>query len=181
MSLIVFDTETTGLTAPGAAALEHQPYLVELVAIKLNDALQEIDNLSLRCKPPIDIPDEATKIHGITNEMVAHLQPFAFFYPLLSQFFLGAEYVIGHNVMFDKLVLYYELVRLGKQLQFPWPPGAICTADHSLQQHGFRMNLQDLHIHLFEESFVGAHSAMADCRVTMKCFVAMVDQGVIVL
>lgn len=179
--IIVFDTETTGLLAPIAAGQEHQPYLVELAAIKLDDQLDITDHLLLRCKPPIDIPEDAIKIHGISNEDVSHCKLFVQELPRIAEFFLGSRYLVGHNLMFDKNVLYWELMRLGKVMQFPWAPGAICTAEVSQQYNGFRLNLMDLHIQLFGESFVGAHSANVDCDVTMKCFVEMVRREMIVL
>lgn len=179
--IIVFDTETTGLLAPIAAGQEHQPHLVELAAIKLNDQLEMIDTLILRCRPPIDIPEDAIKIHGISNENVADCQSFVQVLPRITEFFLGSRYLVGHNLMYDKNVLYWELVRLGKVMQFPWAPGAICTVEVCQQYFGHRLNLMDLHIQLFSQSFAGAHSASVDCDVTMRCFVEMVRKEMIAL
>lgn len=179
--LIVFDTETTGLLSPIAAGQEYQPHMVELAAIKLDDSLQEVDKLLLRMKPPIDIPEDAIKIHGIRNEDVANCNSFVQLLPDICDFFLGSRYLIGHNLMYDKTVLYWELLRLGKVMQFPFAPGAICTAEASMQQNGFRLNLADLHLQLFGATFSGAHSASVDCEITAKCFVEMVKQEMIIL
>ena len=181
MSIIVFDTETTGLLAPGAAALEHQPYLVEFFGIKLNEVLEVVGPYTFRCKPPIPIPEDAIRIHGITNNDVAECKPFAAHFNSLAHFFTGSEIVVGHNALFDKMVLHWELVRIGMDKSFPWAMQTICTAEISSQQKGYRQNLTDLHTELFGSAFEKSHSASADCEATTKCFLEMVEREMIKL
>ena len=177
MSIIVFDTETTGLLAVSAADIQHQPYLIELVALKLSQnpegGFDLVDKLHVRCKPSIRIPDDAIKVHRITNEMVAECGPFSSVYLDIAEFFVGCNVIVGHNALYDKMVLYYELLRIGKQLSFPWSIRTIDTAEISGQYYGHRKNLQDLYIELFGTGFSEAHSANADCVSTMECFVEM--------
>jgi DNA polymerase-3 subunit epsilon len=173
MSIIVWDSETTGLLAVSAADIIHQPYLIELVAMKLNDDLVMVDKLHVRCKPPIKIPDEAIRVHGITDEMIKDEGPFSSVYLEIANFFLGCNMLVGHNLLYDKMVLYYELVRIGKQLNFPWSIRGVDTAEVSAQYYGHRKNLLDLYVHLFGVGFADAHSANADCARTMDCFIEM--------
>jgi len=173
MSLICFDCETTGLLAVSAADIKHKPHMIDLYAIKLTDDLVRFNTFHVRCKPPIPIPLDATKVHGITDHDVVECHSFAGVYPAIAEFFLGSRVLVGHNLLYDKMVLYYELMRIGKNLNFPWATGGICTAEVSSQYHGYRMNLTDLHISLFGEGFAGAHSASSDCEITLKCFVEM--------
>jgi DNA polymerase-3 subunit alpha len=177
MTIIVFDTETSGLLMPEAAGVEQMPYLLELSAIKLDMKLNEIDKLHMRFKPPIKIPPEATKIHGITDSMVSGCSPFIQSLGKINHFFIGSKFLVGQNLMFDKSVLYWELVRVGKHMSFPFAPGAVCTIEVSLQQFGERYNLQDLYFYMFMENFVGAHSADVDCEITRRCFVEMVKRN----
>jgi DNA polymerase III subunit epsilon len=179
MNIIVFDTETTGLLAPVAGGVDNQPYLVEFYAIKMNRDFEPIDKLTFRCKPPIMIPEDAIKIHHISNNDVANCERFIAHFTNLAHFFLGTEVAVGHNLMFDTMVLHWELVRAGKQLSFPWPIRPICTAEISSQQMGYRQNLTDLHTELFGIAFEGAHSASSDCETTAKCFIEMVNRGMI--
>jgi DNA polymerase III subunit epsilon len=127
MNIIVFDTETTGLLAPIAAGQEYQPHLVEFYGIRMTDKFELREQLTFRCRPPI----EAVKVHGITDEMVADQASFVQLLPEITHFFLGSHIAVGHNLMYDKMVLYWELVRIGKTLNFPWSPGAICTSEVS--------------------------------------------------
>jgi DNA polymerase III epsilon subunit-like protein len=181
MNIIVFDTETTGLLAPIAAGQEYQPYLVEFYGIRMTDKFEFREQLTFRCKPPISIPDEAIRVHNITDAMIADKQPFVQVLPELTHFFLGSHISVGHNLMYDKMVLYWELFRLGKVMNFPWSPGGICTAEVCSQQLGHRLNLTDLHMKLFGAAFSDAHSASVDCEITAKCFIEMVKKGMIVL
>ncbi len=161
--------------APMAASQEFQPHLVEIAAIKLDDNLNQIGKLHLRCKPRIPIPSEATKIHNITDADIKDCPAFVGIYKELCEFFLGSTTLVGHNVNFDRSIIYWELARLGKVIQFPWPMNHVCTAEISSQMQGFRLTLQDLHLQLFGEIFYGAHSAQVDCEITAKCYCKLVE------
>jgi len=171
--MILFDTETTGLTAPEAAPIEQQPYLVEFAAIKLDVKLKEIARLEFLCKPPTPIPEEASKISGITNAAVAKMPPFNKYYPELWQFFLGEQTVVGHNINFDIAVLKYELMRIGKVTAFPWPPEQVCTVEKTLPMKGHRLNLPELYRMLTGKEHKDAHRAMADVVALHQVVVAL--------
>ena len=181
MSIIVFDTETTGLLGPMAMGAELQPHCIEFHGIKLNFELEVIDTLSFRCKPPVPISEGASCVNGITNEMLVNEKPFANKFNGLAEFFTGSLLAVGHNLMFDKMILYWELVRLDMTLSFPWPYKSVCTIEVCQKQLGHRQSLTDLHERLFGTGFQGSHTASGDCDVTMKCFVEFVRRGVITL
>jgi len=181
MSIIVFDTETTSLLAPEIAGADAQPHLVEFAGVKINHQLQTIDQLNFMVKPRVPIPEDATKVHGYTDETVKGMKPFAAHWRILADWFLGATHCVGHNLQYDKLVLSWELIRIGKQLNFPWPPGAICTVEEIQKLKGYRMSLSDLYVELMGESFHNAHSAVADVQATAKVFIKMVEKEMIKL
>ncbi len=181
MTIVVFDTETTSLLAPEIAGADAQPYLIEFSGTKLSMDLIVIDKLNVMCKPKIPIPEGSTKVHGYTDETVKSLKPFAAHWKAIASFFIGTKYCVGHNLLYDKLVLNWELTRIGKHLNFPWPPGAICTVEEIQKIKGFRMNLQDLYTELVGESFTHAHSADADVAATVKVFTTMVERKMITL
>jgi DNA polymerase-3 subunit epsilon len=176
MSIIVWDTETTGLLVPEISGLDKQPYIIELYAIKLDDDLNVCEHLQLWCKPSISIPDEVSNIHGYTNEFVKDKKPFIGVWREFAEFVLGARSMVGHNLQFDKQVLYYELQRINKHLNFPWPPGAVCTVEEIQKQKGYRMNLNDLHAELFGRGIEGAHHGAADVEATVNVYKEMVKR-----
>ena len=173
MSIIVYDTETTGLLSAMASSVEHQPFLVEFSGIKLDLNYDIVQELNFRCRPPIVMNAEVIRIHGITNADIENCKPFSYWLPIVTQFFVGSEVSVGHNIEFDKMILYWELFRLGKQTNFPWSPRDICTVELSNQLWGKRLNLADLHTKLFGVGFSGAHSASVDCEITRKCFIEL--------
>lgn len=173
--IIFLDTETTALLAVEAAGVEHQPHIVEIFLLKTTDALDELDSLHLIIKPPIAIPEETSKIHGITNDKVKDCKPFAGYYRQIARFFLGVDYMIGHNLQYDKRVLLYELERINKVTNFPWPIVNICTVEETYKRRGHRVNLSDLHEELLGVRFEAAHTAEADTRALLRIYRKMME------
>lgn len=81
--LVFFDTETTGVNIA-------KDRIVELCARKVYlDRSQE--KYLQRFNPGIPIPPEATAIHGITDEMVAHEPQFSAKVDEIVDFFTGCD------------------------------------------------------------------------------------------
>lgn len=171
--MILFDTETTGLPMPEAATIEQQPYVIEFAAIRLDEKLKETGRIDFLCKPPILIPEEATKISGITNDKVAKTLAFGGHYKELCKFFLGEATLVGHNVNFDISMLRFELIRIGKLTAFPWPYEQVCTVERTLPMKGHRLNLSELHKMLTGKEHTGAHRAMADVEALHRVVLAL--------
>lgn len=94
--------------------------------------------------------------------------------------FLGclheADFVIGHNVDFDKNMLQAEAKRHRIDFDFE----GIMRLDTMKSSTGLipgkkkRPKLQELYTFLFGKPFDGAHDAMADIRATKDCFLQLV-------
>lgn len=179
MSIIVFDTENTSLLAAEIGGQENQPHMIELAAIKFDDKYYYEDQLHIIMRPRISIPEETTKINGYTNENVADKKPFIAHWKDIANFWRGSRVIVGHNVMYDKTVLYWELFRIGKHLNFPWASFDICTADSTQKWLGHRLSLSDLYFRLFNENFSDAHKAVSDAKATSLVFKKMVDDDII--
>lgn len=174
--VIFMDTETTGLTSVEAAGLEHQPYIVEITCIKTNYELEIVSLFSTIVRPPIQIPEEVLKVHGITDDIAKSYKPFAGYYRQLAGYFVGTTHLIGHNLQFDKRVLETELKRLDKVTNFPWPPINVCTVEEIQKIKGHRMSLGDLHAELFGFRFEEAHRAEPDTRALIKVYKEMINR-----
>lgn len=149
-----FDTETTGLLLPQAAPLDSQPHIVELCLIFGDDIYHTL------VKPPISIPPEVTRIHGITNEKVANAPTFAEIAGDLAALMLGKA-IYAYNASFDQNVLRYEYMRLGAVL----PPAHWFDPMHTAQMDtGKRWKQADLYAALMGKKLVNAHSALADTK-----------------
>jgi DNA polymerase III epsilon subunit-like protein len=168
--MIIFDTETTGLILPSLVRIEEQPQIIEFAGVKLDDiTLEEIERLTFMCNPGCALPEEIIKITSITDEMLKDQEPFASHYHDLCDFFLGEQMMVAHNLDFDKTLLKLELIRIGKEFAFPWPPKQVCTVEASFGINNKRMRLSDLHLHCTGEDFKDAHRAMADTEALVRC------------
>ena len=116
MSIIFFDTETTGL-APGQ--------ICQLAYVKLF-AGGEISGANYYFRVE-HMPEAATEIHGLTAELLLELsggKTFADFAGEISAEFSAADMLVAHNFPFDRDFLSAELARAGKFFRYN---GSFCT------------------------------------------------------
>jgi len=150
------DTETTGLLLPQAAPLDAQPYIVE-ICILGDDKCEPFHTL---VKPPIPIPVEVSRIHGITDADVALAPSFAQIADVVTRLISG-QMVNAYNASFDSNVLRYEYMRLGLVM----PVAHWHDPMHDAQMDtGKRWKQADLYAALTGQKMVNAHSALADTR-----------------
>ena len=176
--MIVFDTETTDLVKPGLVPLEDQPHIIEFAGIKLDDfTLEETERLQFLVNPGMALPELITKITGITDEDLKDQEPFASSYHDLCNFFMGEYYMVAHNMDFDKSLLKFELMRIGKEFAFPWAPRQVCTVEASYGIRNKRLKLSALHEICCGEGFKDAHRAMSDTEALVRCVRWLRAQG----
>ena len=186
---LLFDTETTGLPKDWNAPADQFPRLVQLAFLIYDNKQKTINSENFIIKPKgFEIPKEASKIHGITNEIA--LKKGIDLGTLLKLFKIVLDetsYIIGHNLSYDRKIIRGELIRCGIEYDSS-EKVKICTMHSSTQYckiQGMRdykwPKLQELHKVLFGEEFKDAHDAMADTRATAKCFWELKRLGVIKL
>lgn len=106
MREIVFDTETTGLDPRDG----HR--LVEFAGLELRDRVATGRVLQFHVNPGRPMPAEAEAVHGLTDEFLAAMPPFADKAEELLAF-LGDAVLVAHNATFDMRFLNLELELLG--------------------------------------------------------------------
>lgn len=106
---IALDTETTGLNALDGDRI------VEIGCVELLNHLPTGKIFHKYIHPQRDIPEESTRVHGITNEMV---KDSPLFVHVVEEFldFVGDSPLIIHNASFDMGFLNAELDRLCRPL-----------------------------------------------------------------
>ena len=89
---VAVDTETTGLHCG-------HNQIVELTAIRFRD-WEPVEIFTTLVNPGSPIPEDATRIHGITDEMVKDAPKIG---EVIKDFdsFLGSDNLLGHNLPFD--------------------------------------------------------------------------------
>lgn len=176
---IVFDTETTGLTKPLGTPLAKQPQIIEICAIKLNDNLEEIACYETFVNPGKQLDPEITRITGIQDKDVMNAPKFEEIYPGLASFFLGTDILVAHNLPFDRSLLTFELERLEKLRNFPWPIQHICTVNKSMKLEGYRQSLANLYKIATGKEHVKAHRARGDVEATIECFKYLIERNMV--
>lgn len=160
---VVFDLETTGVDT-------QEDSIIEISAVKVKNHVIT-DQFSRLINPGTHIPAGATKINGITDEMVKEAPGLTEVLPEFLSFIEG-EVLIGHNIQsFDLLFLYRVSEEL---LGISLPNDYIDTlymAKERLPQL-YRHRLTDISEH-FNIPTEGAHRALQDCMMNQQCYEQM--------
>lgn len=92
-SLIIFDLETTGLSS-------ENDRIIEIGALKIHNGVIK-NSLSMLVNPGMKIPYYATKVNGITDEMVRNQISDEHGINHLLEMIDHDSYIVAHNVKFD--------------------------------------------------------------------------------
>jgi DNA polymerase-3 subunit epsilon len=162
---IVLDFETTGFSPhKGDRVIE-----IGAVAVACGEIVGEFQSL---VQVPRAIPWQASRVHGITDAMLAG-QPlpeeiFRKFYD-----FIGGSTLVAHNARFDLTFLRYELGRLGMGLSNRHR----CTLELARRQlpHLTDHRLETVARHLLGPlpAETRLHRALDDARLTARVWLAM--------
>ncbi len=180
---IIIDTETTGLRKydgmPTKKVVKDFPGLfpdiVEIAWITVSREYEEVTRKSFILKQEGKIPQEAIDIHGITDERCEKEGvDFLEVYEKLQKDIGGCDYLVGHNVMFDKRVIEgfcikrsfrkpfykmktYDTMKMGKQIM-----------------RRTKFKLEDLAFEVFSreriEEKISFHNASHDVWITTNLF-----------
>ncbi|MCX7957258.1 MAG: single-stranded-DNA-specific exonuclease RecJ [Endomicrobia bacterium] len=104
---VILDIETTGL-------LPTVDEICEIAALKVKN-FSIIDTFYTLVKPDKDIPENVTKIHGITNELVKNSPKIKDVIPKLLNF-IDKNSIIFHNADFDLNFIDFVLKNLGLEV-----------------------------------------------------------------
>jgi DNA polymerase-3 subunit epsilon len=163
---VVFDLETTGLSAERDAIVEIGAMLVRDGQVLENEVFQTLVN------PEREIPWYASRVHGIRD---AHVRDAPKAEEAVRDFlsFVDGRAVVAHNIGFDGSFVRAAAKRAG----LVWAPGAeICTVQ--LSRRAFpkeRSHKLDVLAQRFGLEFEagGRHRSLGDVRVTAHAFVAL--------
>ncbi|GAT75371.1 DNA polymerase III, epsilon chain [Ehrlichia ruminantium] len=147
---IVLDTETTGLDADGGDRI------IEMGCIELIDRVFTGKVFHEYINPERDIPYYATKIHGITVDMLKDKPKFS---EIADKFldFIGNSVLVIHNAVFDIKFIKMELDKIQKSYNSDFQvvdtlvlarkkfPGVSSTLDALCKR--FNISLQDRKFH----------------------------------
>jgi len=157
---VVFDLETTGVNS-------NYDEVIEISAIKVADG-KVVDEFSTLVNPGRRIPDMASDVNGIYDDMVADAPNFE---TALGDFldFAGNAILVGHNIAsFDMKFIYRDAEKYwGLIIENDYIDTLKLARTYLPGLDGYK--LVDLAEH-YEISQDGAHRALNDCRMNQKVF-----------
>lgn len=191
MKIFVFDTETTGLPKTRNTTKRgwHKlwGYIVQLSWIIYDsekDKITQTADYYIKLQDGMTIPQESTKIHGITNEIMNEKgipiqDALRYFYESVQD----VDYLVAHNYEFDKNMLRAEFERNGCINYFDVIKAKeYCTMKNNIDFCAIqRVNiynepyykwprLYELHKKLFGSIPNNLHNALIDVYVCLRCF-----------
>lgn len=188
MTILFFDTETTGLPDKRSpVTAKHQPHVVQLAAILTEDDGTERASINLIVNPGVAIPKGASDVHGITDEVAAKygVLPKIVAYAFRSMV-ARADLVVAHNIEFDLFLMEALFARL--EMSSMEGCEHFCTMaattpilnlppTERMLAAGFNKpkppKLEEAYRHFFSQDLVGAHDALVDVRACRDVFFAV--------
>ncbi|UPO80339.1 3'-5' exonuclease [Parasaccharibacter sp. TMW 2.1888] len=197
MTILFFDTETTGFPVKGAPLDDpRQPRIVQLAMIEATDEGKiisqhsEIFDARICEGEDFVIPEQASAVHGISTEFSLHFgtpQRWA-----ISRF-MGRTRVcrrfVAHNAAYDMKMLKIAAARYGYTVP---DLNVTCTMEASrdilkipptarMQTAGFTQyknpKLEEAYHHFTGKVLEDAHDALVDTRACMEVFFALKSKG----
>ena len=166
MREIVLDTETTGLD-PSAG-----DRVVEIACLELVNHVSTGRHFQRYVNPERDMPEEAFRIHGLSQDFLSRHPVFA---DLAEEFlaFLGEDRVVIHNAEFDLRFLNAELARLDRP---PLDQTRVCDTLALARRRfpGAQVSLDAL-CRRFEidNSARTLHGALLDCELLAEVYLQL--------
>ena len=196
MKIFVFDTETSGLPERNASIYDCNtwPYILQLSYIfyDISNNISIIKDDYIKVNSNVIISEESYLKHGISRELIddkginikSALHEFNKFLDL-------ADIVIGHNISFDKRMIFVESIRNRTAQKFTKFVGSnkilkseFCTMKNTIDFCGLQYknkndklikknpNLSELYIKLFPDAILpdNLHNSIIDVAVTIRCY-----------
>ena len=163
---VVLDTETTGLSPATGDRL------VEIGCVELINHLPSGQNYHVYLNPQRSMPEEAFRVHGLSDEFLADKPLFS---AVADDFraFIGDATLIIHNAPFDMGFLNAELTNLG---QPKLSNTVIDTVMLARERHpGARVSLDALCKHYgIDNSRRALHGALLDSEILAEVYLELI-------
>jgi DNA polymerase III epsilon subunit family exonuclease len=162
--LVVFDLETTGLSAT-------QDRICEFGAVRIR-ALETVDSFQSLVNPGIALPDPVARLTGLREQELRRAPPAS---SVLRRFlaFAGDSLLVAHNARFDQRFLERQLLLLhGRRLSEP-PLCTAALARRLLEGRRRRVGLASL-ADFFGVATRPCHRALPDAEATAEVLVHLI-------
>lgn len=166
---VVFDLETTGLSPWGGDEI------IEIGAMKIyGDQIDEDNFFHSLVNPKRLIPQEATRVNGISNEMVANAPHLDEVFPKFLDF-VGGSWLVAQNAKFDMAFVMKYLVqfKMSKKLEVYDTMHFSRRLYPTESKHNLDIICSRLGLQIVESE---RHRSIGDVKLTAKAFVALKEK-----
>jgi len=193
---LFFDTETNGLPKKWDAHvhdLDNWPRMIQLAWSHYDENGNKLAEHSYIIKPNgFAIPEETAKINKITQDRAEKEGvPIHYVLELFDLTLSQSDFLVAHNISFDKSIVGSEMIRLGWEDAYKnfSEKERICTMQKTTQfckipgKYGYKWpTLAELYAKthpggLLDEEAM--HDALQDVRVMVDCFFKLKDKKII--
>jgi len=165
--IIIFDTETTGLTLHPDAPLSKQPKIIEFGAVILEGG-EIVEEASLLINPRESLTPEIIKITGLADDDLRHEDSFPDHLSYLKTLFGSCGHVMAHNLPFDRAMILNEVARVPNAEPFPWPERETCTVGLYKELWGYNPKLTQLYEDIMGKPLAQTHRALDDVKAMVE-------------
>ena len=163
--LIFFDLETTGIDIV-------TDRIVEISYLKIYPNGKE-ESKTIRVNPGVPIPEKASELHGITNEMVKDCPTFKEIAKSLANEMEGCDLAGFNSNRFDIPLLAEEFLRAGTDIDLKKRKFVdVQTIFHKMEQR----TLSAAYKFYCNKELEGAHGAEADTKATYEVLKSQLDR-----
>ena len=166
---VVFDLETTGLSPWGGDEI------IEIGAMKIfGSDIDEVNHFHTLVNPKRMIPPDATRVNGITNEMVANAPTLEEVFPKFLEF-VGTAWLVAQNARFDMSFIMKYLVQFKMKAQYEVYDTMLCSRRCFPEEdrHNLDVICQRLSLAVEQKD---RHRSIGDVKLTAKAFVLLRDR-----
>lgn len=157
--LVFLDVETTGL-------YPSKSEIVEVSAIKFEAGMVPVSCFTTLCKPSKPIPEEASSVNHITDDMVKDAPSFREIAPALTEYLQGCN-VAGHNLDFDLRFIFAHGADLPEGKRFYDTLDLAHLTIQKSQIWNYKLDTLCDHYRIRREK---SHRSLSDCYATSKLF-----------
>ncbi len=185
--IFVFDTETTWTDPKKDRIIQISwilwtLYTEVLATWEIGYSFEEERTINEYINIDWEIPEEASKIHGIYKKDIENCKDISYYMDDLVNVVMNVDFVIWHNIDFDLTILHEEEYRCRLKTKIDYglylsKIEKIDTMKSSSEIVNWRWwkwpKLIELYKFLFHHGFDWAHDSMSDVKATLECFIEL--------
>lgn len=162
--LVFLDVETTGF-APSKCEI------LEVSAIKFESGMTPVAAFTTLCKPNKPIPEEASAVNHITDDMVSDAPAFSQIAPALTDFLAGCH-VAGHNLDFDLRFIFAHGAKIPEKVRFYDTLDLAQLTIPKSAVDNYKLDRLCFYYGVWRNN---SHRSLSDCYATSKIFTHLVS------